>query len=660
MADTRRFGEPQRQLDLDHTRAADVNELLRETERELMLARQKLELANRSRSEFLSKLSHELRTPMTAIVGMTDLLLLGELTGEQRECLATVRDAADSLMSILTDVCDYARVEAGTLEFEWTGFRLRPRLAEVARKLAPAAEAKGIELIMRVDADVPDLLVTDPARLGQIVSNLIDSGIRLTKEGEVFLDVRRLPAAADEVLLKFTVRDTGTGIASEDHARLFVPFMSSSNATRRRYPLGPMGLPLTAALATALGGQLTMHSELGSRTCFEATVRALRQSAEFVPFEPAGHETLQGVEALIVAPNATARRVLEEMTSGWGLHVTAAPNLEAALAELQVAAVANKPFSIAIIDGSVDRAGLAQIQQELQRLAAGAAALLVLTSSRQTLDSRQCAELGVSATLRKPVLEHELLETLVTCVRGINVERQVAAQAPDASPLRVLLVEGAAANRAVTARLLEKHGHSVSAVSNGVEALERLNAGDFGLVLVDRSLPDAEDVARAASRRDVPIVFMACGDHAPAASEPTLARPLDAAELYRAIAAVCCGADPPGDVDAAFEIDAAIARLGGDVDLYNELVQCFLDDTSGLLGKIQRAIDNRDADALHRGGHSLKGLAASCGALGVADAAARIERRGREKNLDDVAGFWGDLQQAFDQARRRLGAFRVR
>src|SRR4051812_29349475 len=189
MTDIHRFTGVNHGIDTDQAGASDVNELLRETERELMLARQKIDAASRSRADFLSKMSHELRTPMTAIVGMTDLLLLGELSAEQRDCLGTVRDAADNLMALLNDICDYARVEAATLEFEWTGFRLRALLEETIRRLAPAAYAKGVELIVRISRDVPDLLVADPVRISQIVTNLVDSGLRMTKEGEVFLDV---------------------------------------------------------------------------------------------------------------------------------------------------------------------------------------------------------------------------------------------------------------------------------------------------------------------------------------------------------------------------------------------------------------------------------------------------------------------------------------
>jgi HPt (histidine-containing phosphotransfer) domain-containing protein/nitrogen-specific signal transduction histidine kinase/CheY-like chemotaxis protein len=529
--------------------AATPIHLLKEAEHELVLARQKLDLAARMRAEFLSKLSHEFRTPMTAIVGMTDLLLLGGVTADQRECLTTVRDAADNLMCLLNEVCDFARVEAGMLDFEWTGFRLRELIEQTIEPLAQRAHAKGLELIVSIGHDVPDSLVADPRRVGQIIDNLVESSIRLTRTGEVFLDVQRGCEVDDEVTLMLLVRDTGMGIAPEDQQRVFQPFLGSDSALKRRYPLSPLGLPLAAALVSALGGRLSLRSEPGLGACFEASIRLLKQNPTLSEREEAAGalpiEPLSGLGILIVDASATTRRTLADMTLAWRMRPTLAANLAEAAAEC-AACGSGRPAFI-LLEASQLAASPGRVDDLLGLRGGGRpVVLLMLRSDQHSFDSAQCESLGVTGTLHKPIFERKLLETLVTSL----------------------------------------HGGAVKG--------------------------DADKIAIAS-------------------------------------------AQPNGSADR--EIEAAIERLGGDEQLYRELVQCFLDDTSEMIPKIRRAIHEVDAENLHRAAHSLKGLAASCGAVGVAEAAACLERLGREKQMGATAPAWAALEAALAASRRDLARF---
>jgi two-component system sensor histidine kinase/response regulator len=517
-------------------------QLLEEAERELGLARQKIESANRARAEFLSMMSHEFRTPMTAIVGMTDLLLLGEITADQRECLTTVRDAADNLMVMLNEVCDYVRAEAGLLDFEWTGFHLRNLLEEAVQPLAQRAHAKGLELVVAVGPSVPDLLVSDPRRVSQIVVNLLDSSIRLTKQGEVVLEVASEAETDDEVVLKFLVRDTGSGIAPEDRHRVVLPFMGSDRSLKLRYPLSPMGLPLAYVLVSALDGHFSLRSEPGRGTCFEASIRVLKQEdsrAQQRNLEPLRSLGLSNAEILIIDPHGSSREALCHLTSTWGLRPRAVADFDQAEAECSAGGA--KPPAAILVDASQ----IERLPQSLERLVRQRGArppvLLLLRSNQPSLDAEQCEALGIAATIRKPVFERELLEALMTLLQ---------------------------------------------------------------------------------------------------ASQPTHGAPvLDSIALE-----VVC------------EDNAAIARLGGDVDLYKELVRCFVDDSSGLFAKIAQALQAGDAEGVHRAAHSLKGLAASCGATTVWTAAGKLERLAREGNLPQAETVWRELQAAFAATRHKLSA----
>ena len=539
---------------------------LSKLEDDLQLARQKSEAAARNHWEFLVTMAHEMRNPMTAIMGMTDLTLLTELSDEQREYLSTVKQSAQTLMRTLDDVLDYARIGEGTLDLEFSGFRFRQCVQDALRRLAPEAHGKGLELVCRVGPEVPDLLVADPRRVAQVIERVVGNAIKFTKEGEVSFNVQLESQSEKEVSLRFTVSDTGVGISADDQKRIFAPFAAIQDSAARSY--GGAGLPIAAALVGMMGGHIKVQSTPGQGSCFEFTLRMLKQQAmtESKPFSlsPLEQQIVGGKRLLIVEGNERARRWLSETVARWGMQVETAKDAQTALAQLP-AQTAAAP-EVALLDASLPGADSLALAEELDRRSPSRITKILLLSSRDTPPgASQCRAAGIAASLVKPVFEEELRDAVV-----LALGRQAASS--------------------------EASETSAAAAETPPKTAPEDTAAD------DTAADDT-------------------------ASEP------------------CC--DP----------QAAMARLGGDEQLYGEVVGRFLEESQETLDRLGAAIGAANADQVHRIAHGLKGLAAMCGCMAVALAAAELEQQGRQQQLDKAPAGLAKLQRVMQRTRQELAPY---
>ena len=523
----------------------------------LRLSKLKADEVTRIKSEFLANMSHEIRTPMNAIMGLSHLALRTDLSPKQADYLNKIENSAKSLLGIINDVLDFSKIEAGRLDMESVDFQLADVLDNLGSLIGLKAEEKGLEFMFNVDPEAPNHLVGDPLRLGQVLINLANNAVKFTDQGEVIVALRVLERQKNNVILEFSVRDTGIGLSPKQRERLFKPFTQADAGTTRQYGGTGLGLSISKRLVHMMGGEIHVESEphMGSTFFFTAKFEVKPEQS---PWHPGLDLDLKGKPVLVADDNPSARQIMETLLSSFGFEVHAVDSGKKALMEIQAAHKGDgKPYELVFLDWKMPEMTGIQCALAIKKLSLNITPKIILVtaySREEIIREAQKAELDgfLFKPLNPSILFDTVMETFGRNIRKKPRTTDMGATLKEALECirgaRVLLVEDNVINQQVARELLETAGLSVSIVPNGREAVSAVEAGAFDLVLTDIHMPIMDgfqataQIRRNPRLKDLPIVAMTAqalsGDREKsleAGMNDHITKPIDPDRLFAAL-----------------------------------------------------------------------------------------------------------------------------
>lgn len=673
----------------------ELEQKVEERTRSLNEAVQKSEEANRLKSEFLATMSHEIRSPMSGVLGMAELLLETQLSAEQKNLTRTIINCGEALLNVIEDILDFSKIEANRMEINVAPMDMHDLVDDICTLYSPKAREKALELAVRYVPGTEQFVYADGVRIRQILSNLINNAIKFTAKGHIAVTVSQLPdndTDDDLVTLIFSVTDTGIGIAPEATARIFEKFAQGDSSTTRDYGGTGLGLSITRRLAEIMGGSIHVESEVGKGSTFTVTMPLKRNVSEVSAYAPPA--SLKDVRILVVDDLPVVRQLVDEQLKLAGMRVDLAQNASEALMMMRHAAARRDPYQIALIDylmPGMNGETMARAISDEPDL--NSTCLIMMTAAGNPIVGDDFARKGFSAYISKPLHNDQLLDMLnyvwkQYCDGKTDVLIRVdtlslgkdAGQKPDNEPVldntHVLLAEDSRINQAFAQEVLEAMGCRLTIASNGQEALEALKTHtDIALVLMDCQMPvmDGFEAARriSALKRDgslpgsLPVVALTAnameGDRQrciDAGMHDYLSKPVRRRELKEMVYRYARGESYACVAEEGEEMPAGKADNDGtlvDFNLNNEarqdfgkkypqMLEFYKEDVGAYIRDILTACDDEDIEAVIRPAHTIKSNSRGLGALRMAEMAGRIEKSARMMSEQPQEAGFGEIR----------------
>jgi len=644
---------------------------------DLVLSRYEAFNANKAKSDFLSNISHEIRTPMNGLIGMIDLILNTRLDDEQKEYVEVLQNSASALMSVISDILDFSRIESGKMECSHINFDLQTTLETVRDAVSGKIEKKGLAFFLTTQGQIPLLLKGDPEKLRQALHHLLENAVKFTDQGEIRLCVVLLKENKTHAAFRFDVEDTGTGIEKERQDAIFEAFSQADATATRKYGGTGIGLTISKKLVHLMGGKIEVDSTPGKGSIFRIELEFEKQAVLPQMMGPIPR-TLKGKKLLIVDDDAASRMIMREFAKSWGCVCDEAANIHRAMEKLEPAGQARQVFDIALIHMQLGGGAQGEVLATRIRNNAcySAMILILLYSTGERGDIERLKSIGVEGYLPKPV-DADLLFDCITTAMALKEDKAGSGLIITRHFLKenrkqrhpVLVFEPGSVSKKIVRNVLTQAGYAVEVAETKKEMLDDFETGRFTMVLLGTS-PDDPGPDEIISRirliektkgfeKTTLLLMTQCPDDKNTAADgvdEVIVKPSPASQLLAVIEKWTRHKPNPfavkerdADKTRIFNYGQALERAMEDKEFLFMVVNEFIKTLPEKISAIEKNFKDQDMTGLTQKAHSLRGSASTIGADAISAAALELEKAG---DTGDMNAFLKKIQQVKDEFQK--------